>query len=71
MAEQAVWPLIMSVIVETYKFEIEKGHPEEAVLMELYLSKEPMVMMEKIAEIGLFKRAISFSYKSIWSVNRI
>lgn len=56
LSEQAVWPLIMSVFVETYKFLIEKGHPEEAVLMELYLSKEPMVMMEKMADVGIFKQ---------------
>lgn len=63
-AEQAVWPLIMSVLVETYKFQIEKGHPEEAVLMELYLSKEPMVMMEKMADIGLFKQLPFHSHTS-------
>lgn len=56
MAEQATWPLIMSVLQEVYKFQVEMGHPEEAVLMELYLSKEPAFMMEKMAEDGLFKQ---------------
>lgn len=56
MAEQGTWPLIMSVMDEVYKFQVEMGHPEEAVLMELYLSKEPAVMMEKMADIGLFKQ---------------
>lgn len=63
-AEQAVWPLIMSVLVETYKFQVEKGHPEEAVLMELYLSKEPMVMLEKMVDMGLFKQLPFHSHTS-------
>jgi ketol-acid reductoisomerase len=63
-AEQAVWPLIMTVLTETFKFQVEKGHPEEAVLMELYLSKEPMVMMEKMADMGLFKQLPFHSHTS-------
>ena len=43
------------------------GHPEEAVLMEEYVSKEPMYMMEKAAEMGLFKRtSIPFPHKPVW-----
>lgn len=56
MAEQAIWPLIYSVFTEAFAFEIAQGHPEEAVLMELYLSKEPAVMMNKAAEVGFFKQ---------------
>lgn len=56
MSEQAVWPLIMNVINEAFKFFVEKGHSPEAILTELYLSKEPAVMMEKMAEVGLFKQ---------------
>ena len=63
-AEQAVWPLIMTVLTETFKFQVEKGHPEEAVLMELYLSKEPMVMMEKMSDMGLFKQLPFHSHTS-------
>lgn len=64
MAEQATWPLIMSVLHEVYKFQIEMGHPEEAVLMELYLSKEPSFMMEKMADDGLFKQLPYHSHTS-------
>lgn len=56
MSEQGVWPLIMSVITEAYNLYIEKGHSPEAALTELYLSKEPAVMMEKMADMGLFKQ---------------
>ncbi len=56
MSEQAVWPLIMTVIDQAFKLYIEKGHPVEAALTELYLSKEPMIMMEKMADMGLFKQ---------------
>jgi ketol-acid reductoisomerase len=56
MSEQAVWPLIMNVITEAFKLFIEKGHSPESILTELYLSKEPAVMMEKMADVGLFKQ---------------
>jgi ketol-acid reductoisomerase len=55
-AEQITWPLIMNVLSEVYKAQVAAGHPEEAVLMELYLSKEPVVMFEKMADMGLFKQ---------------
>ncbi|MGD1816333.1 MAG: ketol-acid reductoisomerase [Pleomorphochaeta sp.] len=56
MSEQAIWPLIYSVFTEAFKYQVSMGHPEEAVLMELYLSKEPAVMMEKAADVGFFKQ---------------
>lgn len=56
MAEQGVWPIIYNVFMEAYKLELEKGHPSEAILTELYLSHEPEMMMKKAAEIGLFNQ---------------
>lgn len=56
MSEQAIWPLVYSVFTEAFKYQVSMGHPEEAVLMELYLSKEPAVMMEKAADVGFFKQ---------------
>jgi ketol-acid reductoisomerase len=56
MSEQGTWPLIMKVMYEVYRFLVDQGHPEEAVLMELYLSKEAMFMMEKMADDGVFKQ---------------
>ena len=56
MSEQAIWPLIMNVMVTAFDFFHEKGLPAEAILTEMYMSKEPMVMMEKMADMGLFKQ---------------
>ena len=56
MSEQAIWPLIMNVMVTAFNFLEEKGLPAEAILTEMYMSKEPMVMMEKMADVGLFKQ---------------
>ena len=64
MSEHVTWPLIISVLTEVYNFEIKMGHPEEAVLMELYGSKEPAIMMEEIADIGLFKQLPLHSHTS-------
>lgn len=64
MAEQATWPLILSVLTEVFRFQVEQGIPEEAVLMELYVSKEPAVMLEKMAHMGLFKQMPLHSHTS-------
>ncbi len=64
MAEQATWPLIFSVLTEVFRFQVEQGIPEEAVLMELYVSKEPAVMLEKMADMGLFKQMPLHSHTS-------
>ncbi|MFC2125997.1 ketol-acid reductoisomerase [Bacteroidota bacterium] len=64
LAEQAIFPIIFSVITEAFKFEVEKGHPAEASLVELYLSKEPAYIFEKMAEIGLYKQMPLHSHTS-------
>ena len=64
LAEQAIWPMILSVITEAFHLEVEKGHPEEASLVELYLSKEPAYMLEKMAEIGLYGQMPLHSHTS-------
>jgi ketol-acid reductoisomerase len=64
LAEQAIWPMIMSVITEAFKFEVEKGHPAEASLVELYISREPAYMFAKMAELGLFKQMPLHSHTS-------
>ncbi|MDZ7692255.1 MAG: ketol-acid reductoisomerase [Balneolaceae bacterium] len=61
LAEQAIWPMIISILTEAFHFEVEKGHPPEASLVELYMSREPAYMFEKMAEDGLFKQ---FPYHS-------
>jgi len=64
IAEQATWPLIITVFTEVYNFLLEKGHPAEAILMELYLSKEPAIIFEKMADVGFFKQLLLHSHTS-------
>ncbi len=64
LAEQAIWPMILSVLTESFKFEVEKGHPAEASLVELYISKEPAYMFEKMAEDGLYGQMPYHSHTS-------
>ena len=65
MAEQGTWPIIYHVFDESFKLLAETmGHPEEAVLMEAYLSKEPMYMMEKAAELGMYRQMPFHSHTS-------
>ena len=65
MAEQGTWPIIYHVFDESFKLLAETmGHPEEAVLMEAYLSKEPMYMMEKAAELGMYRQLPFHSHTS-------
>lgn len=64
ISEQATLPLIFTVLTEVYNSMLEMGHPEEAILTELYLSKESAIMFEKMAEIGFFKQLTLHSHTS-------
>jgi ketol-acid reductoisomerase len=64
LAEQAIWPMILSVLTEAYEFEVEKGHPAEASLVELYISREPAYLFEKMAEKGFYKQMPFHSHTS-------
>lgn len=61
LAEQAIWPMIISILIEAFHFEVRQGLSPEASLVELYMSREPAYMFEKMAEDGLFKQ---FPYHS-------
>lgn len=56
LTEQAVWPLIMKVLVSAFHAQVAEGLPPEAVLLELYLSKEPAEILDRAADIGLFEQ---------------
>ena len=56
MTELGVWPLILSVFVSAYELQVEAGIPPEAVLLELYASKEPAEIMERAADMGIFEQ---------------
>ena len=44
----------MGVFLSAYELQVEAGIPPEAVLLEMYVSKEPAEIMERVAEAGLF-----------------
>ena len=58
LAEQGIWPLIMGVFLSAYELQVEAGIPPEAVLLEMYVSKEPAEIMERVAEVGLFGQLV-------------
>jgi len=63
-AEQATWPMIENILVEAFEYQVKMGLPPEAVLSELYLSKEPAYMFEKMADVGFFKQLPLHSHTS-------
>ncbi len=62
MTELGVLPLVYRVFYEAFQLETEMGHPEEAVLMEAYLSKEMAFLWEQAAERGLFRQLCLHSH---------
>ena len=64
LAEQAIWPMILSILTEAFRFEVEKGHPAEASLVELYISREPAYLFEKMAEDGFYRQMPYHSHTS-------
>ena len=56
LAEQGTWPLILGVLLSAYELQVEAGLPPEAVLLELYASKEPAEIMERVADTGIFEQ---------------
>jgi ketol-acid reductoisomerase len=56
LTELGAWPLILSVFLSAYELQVEAGVPPEAVLLELYASKEPVEVMERAADMGIFEQ---------------
>jgi ketol-acid reductoisomerase len=56
LAEQGIWPLLMGVFLSAYELQVDAGIPPEAVLLEMYVSKEPAEIMERIADMGIFEQ---------------
>ncbi len=54
LAEQGIWPLFMGIFLSAYELQVEAGIPPEAVLLEMYVSKEPAEIMGRVAEEGIF-----------------
>lgn len=55
-AEQAIWPEIMAVFREAYNVLHEAGFSDEAILFDMYLSKEPAEIFERAADEGFVKQ---------------
>lgn len=63
-AEQATWPSIMSILRAAYEVLHQAGFSDEAILYEMYISKEPAEVFERIAEQGLFGQLKLHSHTS-------
>jgi ketol-acid reductoisomerase len=63
-SEQAIWPVIMVAFRTAYKVLHEAGFSDEAILYEMYLSKEPAEVFDRIAEQGLFGQLTLHSHTS-------
>src|SRR5436190_7613161 len=63
-SEQAIWPFIMAAFRTAYKVLHEAGFSDEAILYEMYLSKEPAEVFDRIAEQGLFGQLTLHSHTS-------
>src|SRR5574340_579176 len=63
-SEQAIWPFIMAAFRAGYKVLHEAGFSYEAILNEMYLSKEPAEVFDRIAQEGLFEQLPLHSHTS-------
>src|SRR6266516_2874122 len=63
-SEQAIWPVILVAFRTAYQVLHEAGFSDEAILYEMYLSKEPAEVFERIADQGLFGQLTLHSHTS-------
>ncbi|HEX6108555.1 MAG TPA: NAD(P)-binding domain-containing protein [Ktedonobacteraceae bacterium] len=63
-SEQATWPFIMAAFRTAYQVLHEAGFSDEAILYEMYLSKEPVEVFDRIADQGLFGQLTLHSHTS-------
>ncbi|HJT56534.1 MAG TPA: NAD(P)-binding domain-containing protein [Ktedonobacteraceae bacterium] len=63
-SEQAIWPVIMAAFRAAYDVLHKAGFSDEAILYEMYLSKEPAEVFERIADQGLFAQLTLHSHTS-------
>src|SRR5437879_3060646 len=61
------WPVIMAAFRTAYDVLHKAGFSDEAILYEMYLSKEPAEVFERIAEQGLFAQLNLHSHTSQYS----
>ncbi len=63
-SEQAIWPFIIAAFRSGYQVLHEAGFSDEAILNEMYLSKEPAEVFDRIAQQGLFEQLPLHSHTS-------
>ena len=63
-SEQATWPLILQALQVAYEVLHAAGFSDEAILYEMYLSKEPAEVFERFADMGLFGQLPLHSHTS-------
>ncbi|MEO8971493.1 MAG: NAD(P)-binding domain-containing protein [Ktedonobacteraceae bacterium] len=63
-SEQAIWPAIFAAFRAAYDVLHEAGFSDEAILNEMYLSKEPAEVFERMADQGLFGQLTLHSHTS-------
>jgi ketol-acid reductoisomerase len=60
-AEQAIWPSVIATFREAYKTLKALGCSDEALVHELWLSKEPAEVFEKCADDGFIRQLVFHS----------
>lgn len=63
-SEQAIWPKILLTLQTAYEVLHAAGFSDEAILYEMYLSKEPAEVFERFAEQGAFGQLTLHSHTS-------
>ena len=63
-SEQAVWPVILATMQAAYEVLHAAGFSDEAILYEMYLSKEPAEVFERFADLGVFGQLPLHSHTS-------
>ena len=63
-SEQAIWPTILSALQAAYEVLHAAGFSDEAILYEMYLSKEPAEVFERFADLGIFGQLPLHSHTS-------
>lgn len=63
-SEQAIWPNILMTLQVAYEVLHAAGFSDEAILYEMYLSKEPAEVFERFAEQGVFGQLTLHSHTS-------
>lgn len=63
-SEQAVWPTILLAMQAAYEVLHAAGFSDEAILYEMYLSKEPAEVFERFADLGVFGQLTLHSHTS-------